>query len=368
MDPKEKLIEIGTSAAAIDAVMAGLVEQARLAIANPQPFARLQALPEAELRFSDLERQLDVSHRHDFEMISWHGRSSQQRILWQYDPFLRAISEPAMVLGLLARAAGRRELDIGGGNTLSALLLGGLAANRPSYLATVSPNWRNKPRLPGLDWSELSDMDVPCCIEERSRTITHQLLQQFGRSLAAVREALLELFPLPGFTVSGGLYCAIQHASTAALLETLLRLDRNQAAVLVRGEAGLSTAIDRMNGQCLEVMKYYPRILELTENRNDVALGYGLVSHALDAKHLIAGVVMTLGAGRKSRQFVNSECAAVSLRSLVERAAAHTLSARANDLMRIRFQQAVHLVAGNLDSIGLSLAGFRASVEAACGR
>lgn len=50
-------------------------------------------------------------------------------------------------------------------------------------------------------------------------------------------------------------------------------LDLGKAASLAGGAAGDSTGIERMSGQCLEVMSEYPALLEAHRGRHDEVLG-----------------------------------------------------------------------------------------------
>jgi hypothetical protein len=141
-------------------------------------------------------------------------------------------------------------------------------------------------------------------------------------------------------------------------------LDEDAARRLVHGAAGSSTALDRMNGQCLEVMSEYPRVIDATDGRHDLALGYGLVSHALDAKHLIAAIVYGIKLGHRGYRLVTEDGAILALQALLDHAAACTLGSPANELMHVRLQQAMRLLVDAHARLGLTPDRILAALQA----
>ena len=109
---------------------------------------------------------------------------------------------------------------------------------------------------------------------------------------------------------------------------------------LVGGSAGTSTLQANMYRQCLEVMNNYGKLFIHHNGEVAAVLGYGLVSHALDARHLIAAIY-----GKEVGQSVFYEESLfpgkAAIESLLESATTGGLSPEATVLVQSRLKQAL---------------------------
>ena len=302
------------------------------------------------------ERTLAEKYGSDFDAVGWHGRSSQQRILWQEREFINAIQRPLVVRAILDRRRNYQEVDNGAGNTVSSMFLGGLVVNQPSYLLTASPNWRVKPEIQGVSWNKLDDMTVSGALQQVTATVDSSFLQMALLGLRTVGQVMAEMTVSPNVRAeSAQLSRSIDKASTRAMINGIMSLlDLSRATVIVRGEAGESTDIERMNGQCLEVMSEYENLLGAHSGRHDLVLSYGLVSHALDAKHLAAVMIYGLKLGRTKYRLVKDDRAINSVKRLLEGAATGAIGSQASALMRARLRQIIRLITDSRKELDLT--------------
>jgi hypothetical protein len=108
-----------------------------------------------------------------------------------------------------------------------------------------------------------------------------------------------------------------------------------------------------MNGQSLEVFSEYANLLAANEGRHDVVFGYGLVSHALDAKHLAAIMIYGLKLGNTSYRLVDNDAAIKQFEMLLDGATAGTIGATATTLFRARLQQVMRLIADKQEALNI---------------
>ncbi|MFG2525165.1 hypothetical protein [Streptomyces sp. NPDC048527] len=285
-------------------------------------------------------------YRHHFAALAWHGRTSHMRMVWQDAEVQEALLNPDQADALAADALA----DSGPPSRLAALLLAGIAENRPSYLLTAAPNWRCRPALASPAWSRLSDMEAPPDTRPPMLVGDHAVprgltaVQHFGAALAASPAAAL------ASRESGADACTefssvLDHATVSSLVGAInILLDEPRARLLVCGVAGASTELNRMSGQCLEVMTGLPALLAAHRGDHAAVLGHGLVSHALDAKHLIAAIVLALKLGQHSYRRVTTSDGALVLAGLLDGAADGSIGRLASDLMRARLRQSVRLI------------------------
>ena len=304
-------------------------------------------------------------YRHDFAALAWHGRTSHMRMVWQDSDVQTALLDPDQADALAADALA----DSGPTSRLAALLLVGIVENRPSYLLTAVPNWRCRPALASAAWSRLSDMDAPADTRPPvlidAHTVSRGLtaIQSFGAALAASPAAAVA----PRETAVAA--CAefssvLDQATVSSLVGTISTLlDEPRARLLVHGVAGASTELTRMSGQCLEVMTGLPALLAVHDGDHVAVLGHGLVSHALDAKHLVAAIVSALTLGRYAYRHVTTSDGARVLAGLLDGAADGSIGRLASDLMRARLRQSVRLIIDRRHDLGIDLDQIRASLS-----
>jgi len=366
--------EVKTSSAAVSATtcargkaIAKNITSTRPFILNPVNFSDAEKLklPEQTKAINALEAALASAYAYDLSAkgVGWHGRQSQQRIIWQ-DPRVQAVlRDPAMSKVILHRAKTNAEKNLGDGNTLSSLLLYGLATNSFSYLTTASPNWANAPAVPSVSWTHLSDMKVPL-LSEVPLEVSSAYLAQVTASCQGFEQALLSVYGAPSGTSQ--LDEAVQQTSTAQLVEGIFdvfsTLTDVQIGPLVSGAAGNSTEYLRMNGQSLEVMNSFHQLLAANGGDYGKTLGYGFVSHALDAKHL-AAAMFGIQKGEALYRNVTTTTAQDNLKALIKKAVAGELGEPANSLMKTRLEQVFILITDKASALGLTKPGVMAKLS-----
>ena len=303
-------------------------------------------------------------YRDDFAALAWHGRTSHMRMVWQDADVQAALLDPVCAEVLAADAVA----DSGTSSRLAALLLSGLAENQPSYLLTAVPNWRCRPVLAPPAWSRLSDMDAPPDGRAPMLVDAHTVMrglaavQSFGAALAASPAAAV----IPRRTEAASwaeISSILDHATVSSLVGAIgTLLDEARARRLVHGVAGASTELNRMRGQCLEVMTGVPALLTAHDGDYAAVLGHGLVSHALDAKHLVAAIVGALKLGRHTYRRVTDSQGAHVLAGFLDGAADRSIGSLASDLMRARLRQSVRLILEYRRDLGIGLDRVRASL------
>lgn len=318
----------------------------------------------ASLR-KELEDTLSEKYGSDFDNLGWHGRMSQQRILWQNPQFLNLIQDPLVIKLILLRRCLNMEKNLGAGNKLSSLLLHGLANNNISYLATASPNWDSKPRVRGVSWSKLEDMRC-WSSRETSKKVSLETLKLTLNGLNNI-ETVIENMSAPPTENAALTQCqeAINSATSGQILSTIdtlfqdRLLDVNKTALIVQGQAGASTGIDRMTGQCLEVMTEFDALLKFHGGDHAAVLGYGLVSHALDSKHLLAAIIYGIKLNHPFYRRVQDLRAINALKQLLDGACDGSIGPWAAELMRIRLQQVMSLIVANHETLKIPLDTIR---------
>lgn len=308
-----------------------------------------------------LEAVLRARYRADFRACSWHGPTSLQRVVWQDPDTLALLANPHVVAAILHRHHIGSELALGSAMTLGRAVIRGMASNRPSYMFTACPNWKLRPHAPSLLLDGLYDMRLPDREQPQPFLVSADLLAAAARAMDSVQQVLGG--QSGGGEDDDGIWEAIGTASTARLcnaLRTLLSEDR--AKLLLEGRA--NTTLRRMSRQCLEVMQYVDRLLAIHEGSTERVLGFGLVSHALDAKHLIATLVHAVQLGRTRLRSDPAGAACSTFTRLLEDAAGGALGGAAGALIRARLQQAVRLLSDRRGPLGLSAGDLRQALVA----
>jgi len=141
----------------------------------------------AEAQLSEIEQQLTSSpYNVQFGEVNWHGMLSLQRIIWQFEPFLEAIQDPAVVIVLLERAKsgdGKTIADDGRKLTLSGALLYGLKDNSLSYLYCACPHWT------AVHYQDQSGQPNP----DAEVKINPKTLLEFRKGLAVLDQVFTEV-------------------------------------------------------------------------------------------------------------------------------------------------------------------------------
>jgi hypothetical protein len=331
-------------------------------------------LNQAQAKVAHLETHLKNKYEKDFSNLGWHGRSSFQRIVWQDQEFVKAIQDPLVIKAILINAANKQEENLSSGSTLSGLMFYGLGTNRLSYLISVSPNWENKPA--GVSWDYLQRMRLPSNNNnpETPRKVTYEYLEDINQALSSLKEVLSSSAINSKINFSAELSVIntqITHASIADLIRAFKQIINNDNKIfaLTYSSAGSSTCPDNMAGQCYEVMMSYPSLLDLNKGDHAAVLGYGLVSHVLDAKHLAAIIYMAANPNSSYVKLIYNkygnklDAAKEYLNNLLNDASAGKLDANASHLLKIRLQQLMSTLVENHSNLGLSVSEISTALK-----
>lgn len=315
---------------------------------GPRRFVRREAWLE------DLENGLRERYGAAFADPAWHGPTSFQRIVWQDGETVEAFARPGAVQALLQRRESGAEPYLGRrGVTLSGALITGLARNRPSYLLSACPNWRCRPALIPCD--HLEDMATGDRLQHEPHVVRASGLEAARLAALGVQECVGEKPAAQICETGAAFHRALRTACAASLLSALGRIcTRPVAARIMESSDNPSVTLPRMNGQCLEVMAHYDDLVAACDGDHARALGYGLVSHVLDAKHLIA--VLAVASGKQTDR------AAPAVHGLLRAAANGALGSEADALMRARLQQCLFLMWQDRDELGLSEAALEGAL------
>lgn len=274
---------------------------------------------ETKKEVKELEDYLLKNYGTDLNNPGWHGGLSQQRIIWHDDRFIRFISNKDNILAILKMFKEGELASLGGRNNLGGAIIFGLISNTPGQIIGAAPHYFKLPPNPTADWDRaLYDMRISeshpdlkaqfvpdefegkigiSILNEEGRARyeeyspwkpTNNYIAQVDKALAAVSEVL------SNYVVynhkSNDVNSILDKCSPAVLLKTLKDSLKNEslAEQACGGDAGNCTELSRMNGQCLEVMSQYDKFSQ--DLSPEEILGYGMFSHALDARHLIAAI------------------------------------------------------------------------------
>lgn len=322
---------------------------AREALATPAKFPAMSPAGSATQKVANLEASLAERYAADLAMEGWHGPTSFQRMIWQDTKTLELLAEPDCVCAVIHRWSRGEGLRLGPTN-LGRALLEGLSNIRPAYLLSACPNWPAMPDIDESRCSSLIDMRPP---PGRVQKVPYELdaclidlASTAMDSFALILEAKTIDVP-PCFSAIWEAIGTLDDRRLRSALAALVTPQR--CSQLVHAPSVLSTAVERMRGQAFEVLELLPRILAAYQDDLPAVLGLGLVSHALDPKHLLACVSGALGtsaaeAGDGPRQLA-------ALLTLLE---ADTGSAESRWLLAARFRQSLQLVADHATDLRIA--------------
>lgn len=334
-----------TTLAGLDAEAQALARACRVLIQAPSVDARPPREPAMAARIAAVEAALDRRFAAELALPRWHGPTSYQRMIWQDPEVLALVAAPGAVDTLLDGLAAGRSRPIGRVN-LAGALVAGLAVNRPSYLFGACPNWAALPNVAVMDLDPLDDMRPPTAARQAKPFRVTETLAADAR--VALRAFAARLVPTPDAADRrAALWSAIGEASPARLVAALASLlTPARLDALVHDREVASTAPPRMRGQCLEVMSLWPALCAALQSDLEAALGFGLVSHALDAKHLAA---MLGGAARPA-----GRAGAAAFDALIGDLVADRLDDAPAALLTARLRQAAQLLADRAGRLGVA--------------
>lgn len=287
----------------------------------------------------ELENYLKEKYAPDFSCIHWHGRMSWQRLIWQDQQFIQALSNPLIVKQIFTNANNKQETDIGGENFLSKIILYALADNRLSYLATAAPNLYNLPYIQGVTWSHLNSILVTKIEKECPLQISPAYIDSFTSAINSIKAVFdinaLTLHSTMEIKKQKEINHSILKLSAPDLMSRIVSLlnDPQKLSKFTQGAAGSSTGPVPMNNQYIDVLTKYDDILKYHSGDHASVLGYGLISHALDARHLASALC-----------FYNQKNNAYKLLTDLYN---EELPPNALLLLKIRLQQIVSMIFGN---------------------
>ncbi len=284
----------------------------------------------------------------DFQNDGWHGYTSLGRVIWQDEEFIRLITKNPFIL--VALVLGDQNLSEG---SLGGILLAGPGRQELAYLATVAPNWIKAPQTFTWKLNVMNPHNMP--LQETPFHPTLEYLNHFKEMLVGISQtlALAESIEKDSFDAS---MTWVESASVIELLDKYKQCvtDTKLAQEITYSTAGDSTLPWNMAQQCFEVMYTYREIYEHHKS-DSTSMGYGLVSHALDARHLAAALYFI---NKKETLKEESNWSAMyhknyqgslgvgitNFTSMIERMKSDTASPEDQELFKIRLQQLLKLV------------------------
>lgn len=311
---------------------------------------------EAQTKIKELETYLS-KYGPEFVDNNWHGRASFERILWQDETFLKAIHDPLVIKTILINAKAKTEKIFPNNNTLSGLMLYGLNGSRLSFLTTVPPNWRNL--APGVKKEHMLQLVQASRfpVQESPREVTLDYLMNVSLALNSMREVLIPLQPLNAVH-QPAVVQAIHDASIPQLLHAFKTLVHNdiKARAVIKTQWG--SEVPDMACQTCEVMAFYHEVLKEVKGNHEEALGFSLVSHALDPRHMAATLFVTNYPESNAKKHFNTNfrvpndtnkqdvqnTALNNFNRLIEDASSGNLNEKATTLIRIRLQQMITIL------------------------
>lgn len=237
------------------------------------------------------ETQETIETRYGDELIKpeWHGYTSFQRVYWQDPDFLKLLTSPSAVKWLINNFdPNSEEFD------LSSFLVYGLKDNVISYLATASPNWEAKPQ--SLMSCDCRTMESKIQQSFPPRRMDEENVILFNNALETVYQVFKEAIDKDISELNLDYYHCLNEADTEKLFNVIWKLCKKSAKIdnvrglvirSVQGKSSSSKQWWQLHDQSLDVMKHYNHLLEACNNDHAAALSYGLISHALDARHLL---------------------------------------------------------------------------------
>ena len=292
-----------------------------------------------------LKDHLLTKYGADFKADGWHGYTSLGRLIWQDEKFITMVSaNPLILVAFIVDEKEFSETSLGG------ILLAGPGRQEIAYLATVAPNWRKVPK--NFTW----DLHVMALTNPVTEETPFQPNLEFLNQFQKMMEAISLMFvpkPLEENPVSASM-AWVENASIPDLLAKYEECVSTTvlAQTITYSSAGNSTLPWNMAEQCFEVMYSYKQIYEHHKNDTD-PMGYGLVSHALDVRHLAAALYFVNNQESLSKEKPwramfnkNREHLLVGIQNfkhLIERMQGTTTPSTDCELFKIRLQQLLKL-------------------------
>lgn len=287
----------------------------------------------------------------------WHGRTSYQRMLWQNEEFLSLMSKPVNVKAILYMATQNKEERLLGGNTLSALMLYGINSNCLSYLISASPNWREHPS----SFKNLVTMSV-FKYTSTSREVQLETIEKFKSALNSFGKAIEPMAAIIEDPHLSDIKTKISNASFEDLLKTISAIvyDDKRIAAIANCDAGNANVLAN---ECFDVMSNYQSLLQLHENNLAQILGYPIISHALDGRHLLAAIHYLERPISKSPDQAVFELGKSNVSSILLSAKEGKFDLTAQTLLKVRLQQIMAIIIEKHKDAGITLDEINKSLQ-----
>lgn len=305
-----------------------------------------------ETSLKDLEDKLSKLYIPDLNDTIWHGQGSFQRIMWHDLHFLEAIQDPLMVKVILhCHKEGTLQKLNNTGGTLASFLLYGMNDNNLSYLTSAAPNWRITPSKG--EWGKLTHLKR-ASMSEKKEDIPFIPGEAYFSTLNKALDTLNGVFkefnvPFDPVTEKKQAFKDVLPVlPPSALLKVFSLLINNEEKIskLLPGDPESPTYFKNMYLQTLEVMSQFEKLLNEKQDNYAQVLGYALVSHVLDARHLAACLYIL------NNPTANTPTNSV-LSTLIEMFKNNTFPADAQQLLSIRFQQLIAIIIDKCEDYGI---------------
>lgn len=330
-------------------------------------------LNEITQQAASLANRLKQKYQNEFAAHNWHGNLSFQRIIWQDKIFQKAIQQPLLLKYII-----KSKLD-----PFFNAIFYGIKSNRLSFLLSSVPNWYSVPDL-GFEWkfSQESGLgDIPMkneqprkiCLKSLDRVkngfknieslliemkkkeiLIDEFIQNHPEATAALkisRNAIANNISVDKHDLNLSLLCTeedmlkneaeklISNSTISQLLQAFhFIIDTSEKAFqLTKGNSETANLLS-LGMQTNEIMKYYDKVLQFHDNQDELCFGYGIISHALDPRHLAAAL-------HYDSKFI---------KDLMDRMQVNESSQAAN-YIKIRLQQVIELIIEKRENLGCNL-------------
>lgn len=288
----------------------------------------------------------DLKDKKNFS-VEWHGEQSIQRILWQHPVFLDLMSNEQDALCFLHINIDARG-DIKQDAVALKTALQGLVSQNFGYLLTASPLYYYVPEK----WGTYAEgLDVT------PKKADFESLQNFESALSAFQQCKID-------NESSTLVSDI--VSDIASVDTLRNVFRDYFTASARGGShlakyaisGQNEDVHQLVGEFIRQMSQYDKLVrakkfnisqQSIDQEHIAALGYAVISRALEARHLIAVFAYQISDAQHPEMDARDLRKAMKKFKNILDAAANNSNALLGALVRVRLQQALITISDSIE-------------------